>query len=881
MKLKQLAAILLAAFALAGPAGAQRAARPLTVRVDASSGAPRLLIRGEPRRARVFWGSPSPGTLRLPEKGGVVSYEFTPGVDEPAHATMHLRFGHMPGDIFMDDIRITDLAAGKDVLPPCGFEGGEQDFTREWHVWPPAERNTVGTVHVEPGAGSGGSAGLHIHIVQPPGGDWPDFHIYHEDNLALVAGHRYRVSFWAKAAPARDLTTAFYRPGPSYVYLGGPPGHFESQIRLAASAGVDLVSYETPVPWPAPGEPEDWRAVDAICEDILRANPHALMIPRIGLYAPQWWKDAHPDELMRWEDGGLHGGIATPASAIYRRDAAARLTALVTHLERRFGEHMAGYHPTGQNTGEWFYMDSWDHPLNGYSPRDARAFRDWLRTRYGSEDALRRAWSDPSVDFDRAEVPSAAARHAAPAGIFRDPAAERPLIDFVEFQQESMAGCVCELAHAVRTASAGRKLVLFFYGYLFEFGPMQTGPACAGHYALRRVLSCPDIDVLCSPISYGDRGPLGSAPSMSAAESVALAGKMWLNEDDTRTYLVRDNDLGPDNVVTTLAATNGELIRNVAQEAMRNFATWWMDLGSAGWYDDPGMWAEMKRLGKIDNELLRHPAPFRPQVALVLDERTITRLAEGCSVASAPCVYESRAMLGRMGAPYGQYLLDDAARGRVHAKLYVFANAWLLTAAQRAALRRATSGAAAVWCYAPGWLDSDRKSTEAMRELTGFRVRPISQTDAWATPTAQGRRLGLTKPFGVHARPRPLFAVVDARPEEALATYADGSVAVALRRGSGGASLFVGAPGVTPELLRIAVHAAGAHLFTSRDCCVYANGPFVALHAVSDGPVQVNVGRNAPVFDALTGQSLGRGPILSVSIQKGQNRILRIGRPPG
>ena len=62
-----------------------------------------------------------------------------------------------------------------------------------------------------------------------------------------------------------------------------------------------------------------------------------------------------------------------------------------------------------------------------------------------------------------------------------------------------MADCVCRLAHAARKASHGRKLLVFFYGYRFEFGPLRKGPATSGHYALRRVLNSPDIAVLCSP----------------------------------------------------------------------------------------------------------------------------------------------------------------------------------------------------------------------------------------------------------------------------------------------------------------------------------------------------------------------------------------------
>jgi beta-galactosidase len=857
---------------------ALRAAPPLTVRVDTSTGAPRLLINGQPRRARIFYGQPAAGTLPLSPQALQVSFEFTPDQTELSTATMHFRFGQIPGDVYLDDIRVTDLDTGRDTLPVCRFEGGDADFAREWFVWPPAPQNTVGTVRVEPNAGSDGSAGLRVHLKAPPGGVWPDFHIYHKPDLALVQGHRYRVTFRAKADPERNLTVAFYRPGTTYVYLGGPPGPYESEVRLAAGAGVDLVSFSIPLPWPAPGELVDWQGVDSICETTLRANPRALLLPRIPVYVPDWWKKTYPDELMRWEDG-LHAGIASPASQQYRRDASARLAALVEHLEAKFGDRFAGCHPCGQNTGEWFYMDSWERPLNGYAPCDAAAFRQWLRRRYANAAALRTAWGDPSADFDTAAVPSPAARHAAPDGVFRDPAAERPTLDFTEFQQESMADCVCEFARVVRRATQGRKLVVFFYGYVFEFGALPTGPGTSGHYALRRVLDCPDIDILCSPISYYDRGPGQSAPCMTAAESVALAKKMWLNEDDTRTYLAREENFpGAEHVVRTLAETNGELVRNVAQEALRNFATWWMDLPATGWFNDPGMWAEMARLRRLDEPLLRRPIPFRPQVATVLDERSMTRVAEGGTVVTRPGVYEARAALGRMGAPYGQYLLDDVARGRVHAKLYVFLDAWCLSAEQRAALLKATRGSVRVWCYAPGYFDEYRKSPEAMQELTGFTLKAVSPEKAWATPTKLGRRMGLLHPFGAQQPVRPLFAAADAEPGEVLATYPDGSAAVALRRVPSGPSLFVGAPGLTPELLRLAARMAGAHLYAHTDCCLYANGPYLALHATQDGSLALDTGRSGKVMDVLTGALVGRGPRLTLRMKRGETRVLKTGQ---
>ena len=406
---------------------------------------------------------------------------------------------------------------------------------------------------------------------------------------------------------------------------------------------------------------------------------------------------------------------------------------------------------------------------------------------------------------------------------------------------------------------------------------MSNGPATSGHYALRRVLNCPDVDVLCSPISYFDRGLGQSAPAMTAAESVALAGKMWLYEDDTRTCLGTGNAPGWADAVDTVEKTNQELLRNTAQCALRNFGTWWMDLGATGWFNDRRMWAEMRRLAALDEPLLQHPRPFRPAVAAVIDEPSMIRVAAGGHAATGPCVYEARRALGRMGTPYGQYLLDNVLAKRVHADIYAFLTAWSLSPTQRQQLLTATRGSLRIWCYAPGYIEPDRTSLVAMSELTGFRIKRVSGVWARAEPTPLGRRLGLRGALGI-ARPlEPLFAVADASADEALATYPDGSTAIALRDRGDDRSLFVGPPGLSSELLRLAARHAKVHLFTQSDCNIYANGPYLVLHASQDGPLEIDTGRAGPIRDVLTGQLIGNGPKLLLPLKKGDTRILAVG----
>jgi hypothetical protein len=552
------------------------------------------------------------------------------------------------------------------------------------------------------------------------------------------------------------------------------------------------------------------------------------------------------------------------------------VAALVEHLESKFGDRMAGYHPCGQNTGEWFYQSTWDNLLNGYAPADTVAWRVWLRKRYRSDAALQIAWRNPSATLSSVTVPAAAQRRATPTGTLHDPATQKALIDFAEFQQDAMADLVCELAQATRKASRGRKLVVFFYGYLFEFAPTRLGPATSGHYALRRVLDCPDIDVLCAPTSYFDRGLGGSAPTMTAAESVALAGKMWLNEDDTRTHLAESSDVAMYQGAKNLTETRNILLRNVAQEATRNFATWWMDLGAIGWFNESRLWDEMRRLEPVDRIFLDKRIAYRPEVAVVIDERSILESSASIWTVTETGISAARQAFGRMGAPYGQYLLDDVVGGRVRSKLYVFLNAWQLSAAQRKALRNHTRNACNLWCYAPGLHGGNRTSPEAMQELTGFRLVPVSPAKALATATELGRQLGLQTSLGVDRAVAPLFAAADATPAETLATYSDGSPAVALRKTAVGWSMFVGVPGLTSDLLRIAARKGGVHLYTQTDCNVYANGPIIALHAAQDGLVLLDTGRRGDVRGALTGDDIGSGPRLTLPMTKGDTRVLRV-----
>ncbi len=546
----------------------------------------------------------------------------------------------------------------------------------------------------------------------------------------------------------------------------------------------------------------------------------------------------------------------------YRADVCAHLEKISRHLSETFPDRFAGIHPCGQNTGEWFYLNSWERPLSGYDQATRAAFRQWLKSH-----------GDPQANT--AEPPTVDERRAHPNGLLRDPVREKRLLDFARFQQQEMADHVAAMAAACRRGTDGRKLVVFFYGYLFEFPPLSNGAPASGHYALSSLLKGRDIDILCSPISYTDREWIGTAPSMTAAESVERAGILWLNEDDSRTFLdLRKEEHVQEGGLVDLQQTRQVMRRNTAQAAIRGFGTWWMDLPAQGWFNDARIWKEMLLLDSVDAAMLDRREPFAPEIAAIVDEESMCHLPGGSAVLARSLIYDARAALGRCGAPYGQYLLDDVLVGRVPAKLQVLLSAWALSPAKRAdpgpAHARRCAGLVLrprIPVPGPGGRRGDQggdgirgqggQHCDGGSDAHGGRqeARPRGAVGAQTSypPALQcegvgGRDAGDV--FRRHARRR-------------CAALAKGDRRLR-RRASVDAR-------VDPALAKV----AGVHLFTEGKATVWAAEGYISLQAHETGPLLLNTGRQGKVVDALDGTVLGDGPEVTLTLKKGEVRVLK------
>ena len=803
------------------------AVEPVEVRVRQTAGGPQLFVDGVAVRPR--WVYPAHGAkLVMAEKEPRrFSFDFDVASAE-AYLRVQLSFNKILRGRERASVTVRDVAI-------TAADGAKVDFTGKWEI---VDNGSTG----EGTVGADGTLSAAIHPAK-------ETHVYgnfcFDAKVRAPAKGRCTLSFEALSSGGQPVYPRVYEYTKTY-YQRRPLGEddYDATIRLAAAAGVDIVTPPLPSCWRPPEMPQDWSQLDAQMRHLVALNPRALVVPRIGADMPEWMLKDHPEYYML-DDKGVRQSKGSVSCRPYRRAAVAHVEKLTRHLQETFPRHFAGLHVCGQNTGEWFYYHSNSDHYLGYDVSTRDAFRDWLRQE-----------GDP--DAATAEVPTARERRAGLADGFHDPARARRVTSFNAFQQHEIVSLLNDFGAAIRRGSNGKCLAVFFYGYHWELA--GTG-AESGHLGVNWLIenARENIDMLGAPISYaGRRTWPGTADVMSPAETLARAGIMWIHEDDTRTYREPVWDFitccgGPK---IDKAQTIRTLRRNLAQDAIRGFGCWWMDLFGRGWFADPDLWQVLDDLKPLDEAMLRRSRPFSPDIAFLTDETSMALTAGPLRPGMAASL--SRGAFSACGAPYGQYLVEDVAKRPLDAKLRYYAVACGLPESARAALasdRLSHPERTRVWCWASGLVTPTGADVAAMQRLTGFETVRLPAFARDVYPTPLGIRRGLRKDAWPtkHDVQLPLFTVRTNATDEVWATYAGGEPAIVVRRhAAGGADVFAGnvrAQG--PEEIAAYARLAGVHLYSAPGkAAVWAAEGFTMVQALEAGELALDFGNGQTKTDA-------------------------------
>ncbi|MBN1343691.1 MAG: beta-galactosidase [Phycisphaerae bacterium] len=851
----------------------------LTAEVKPLHGSPTIFVDGKPQTPLMFFGwatDAGPTRIALAPAWRQYHVTFTAPEDNKGNCGVHIRVGSAAGTIWVDDAQFHEgpfrsWCADNRLL--CGdWESDRPTADAAWTLFVKEEVGAKAGWEFDTESTHAGKQSCRITISKP-GSAAMHVHLY-QTGLTVKKGKRYTFSVWLKADKDREAEIQALHHGPPWrIYSGSEDSPTFEEFRLAAGAGVHMHSFGIPMPWPRPGEAPDFSGVDRAIEQVLRADPKALLLPRFGCDPPGWWYELHPDEALQFDDGTRRPVCV--ASMVWRKELPGHLRRLVEHCEAKYGDHMLGYHPCAQHTGEWFYPKTWEARHCGFSPAMRRGFAAWLKEKYGTVEVLRSAWSRTDASFDRIDVPTVRQRAEASHGLFRDPARERWVVDFFEYLQVAMVEPLELIAPVIKAATQRRKLVVFFYGYLFEISGLPLGPQTSGHLKLARLLGHPDVDIVCSPISYLDRGLGGIGAFMVPVDSVRAAGKLWLNEDDTRTYLTPKN--AGYGRVETPQQTAWVHQRDFGRLLPRRLACWYMDLGGTGWLGGQDIWDNVAALRAIYDRHLTEPATWSPEVAVIVDEESPAYLACNRTIMS-PLLSGIRQQLYRMGAPFGIYLLGDFVNGRVPpAKVILFLGCFHMTPNVREAIARQLPGRTAVWFYGSGYL-SDRASTDQMSDLIGMRLREVTDpTVAMAKVTEATKPLtqGLSGvSFGSNQKLRPIWAVEPAPELETIARFGDQSIAVAAVKKDGDRSVYIGTVTAPAGLLRNTLRTGGVHVWIDTDDVLLTDGSFLCIEASAAGKKVVHLPSTRRILDLPSRKEVAqRAERIEVTLARGETRL--------
>jgi DNA-binding NarL/FixJ family response regulator len=625
-----------------------------------------------------------------------------------------------------------------------------------------------------------------------------------------------------------------------------------SQMARAARAGVRVFSTLVELVCPMPPDDTVYEALDERVERIADADRTAYLMPRIVFLPMPLWQSQYPGEMQMLESGST--GEPSIASEHFWAEAARSLRLLIEHIGRTsYGARVIGYH---LERGEWFQPAAGGFDRS-YANREG--FRRWLRAKYSdSEVALRAAWYDGSVQFYTAEIPAPPTPTSGVA--FFDPRRERRWVDFMEYTSDVTADRILALADAVKAATDGNALVSVSYGYTWEFLH-----AWSGHLALERVLSSPSVDILSGPVSYSDRAPGCSGALPVPVDSVAAHGKLWISEDDTKTHLApgssNANSFNPR--MDSPTATDSVHTRCIGTALAHQTGISWMDLWGEGWLDSDTIWSRIGSFGTYWGALQKTRKFQDPDVAALIDERSLCHLSGGDAIAKR-IIHGNREALLRCGASVGFYLQSDVLLKSfpVNAKLYLFLNPYRLSEDERKAIRERLRlpGRTIVWMYAVGAMTDRTAIEEPTPDVVGINLHPQPWNSEIGTriieaghPIVQhleGRALGIRE------RLSPSYFVDDDSPGiTVLGEYTQtGLPSLAVRNFEGWTSVFCGEPALTPELLRGLCRFAGVHLYTRapEDYVQIGNG-WLSMHILRDGQRTLTLPEGTTLFDIAEG----------------------------
>lgn len=563
----------------------------------------------------------------------------------------------------------------------------------------------------------------------------------------------------------------------------------EEYIKGLWNAGIKIYYVPANTNWARPGkhyinkegkecyQKTGFEAFEEEVRTLLKSAPDAYIFVRLGMHPPRDWVESHPDEVMRYSDGGTRPvnltsgpysenlpGCYSLCSQAWRDEGIKALNEFCDLVDKSdFADRIIGYFLAAGGTSEWYYrtniIDLENKRVAGHSPAFKAEFGRILKKKYKTVENLRKAWRMEDASFENPKIPSfddqmfirfydkivtalctyestgkdfnLGAGEDAPNhfGVILNDDKYRFFRDFYDAWHLGTANTIIAFADAIRKKyKGGGKLVGSFYGAMgcTDFYSVSN---CTG---VLEILNSGKVDFLAAPGVYNNREPGGYVAQREMQDSFRLRNMLFIAEDDSRTH--REIDLYRDaGELYTLRDTEVTLKRDFARNLTEGTFSWWLDQHwEGGRYMDEGIYDLFKQQQHIADIACRYGKVKSNEIAIIYDLESMHYVSSylDCYMID----YYRSSDLGRIGAGVDYYFHDDMSNPKMpDYKVYLMINLFCLTDEEREAIKQkaAKNGATLIWLYAPGLINPEkdkRLSAENMKDLIGINVEMKNET---------------------------------------------------------------------------------------------------------------------------------------------------------
>ncbi len=751
------------------------------------------------------------------------------------------------------------------------------------------------------------------------------------------------------SANGPDLEVRSYKGRPT-VFLNQKPyplvgfntfgkAAFDRSMALSYQQGFSIyfISADTADFWkgdrvttPLAGARSNAFDLDAQAAHVLAGDPNGYLVVRFTPSPPADWPQLHPDEYFVNSEE-TKGRAPSLASDLYYRQVNEFSAAVVRYCESRpWANRVVAYANFGAVEIEGTSEDAGTGSLYDRSQPMIRYWREFLRKKYVSTEALRAAYGYPTATFETTLPPIDRLRGPAPLVsallYWQDRKDNQPLRDYLELESELFASRWRDNVAAMQTAANRKVLFLFdglkqtmlgwnqtgFFDVPASPGERGTGSwnpyypelmAASGSMHAAQIFSLPHFDGLITPHDYQARGVGGVYEPEGIVDSAVLRGKLFLAEMDTRTY----SGTGPKNdigIARNDAEYAADTWRNLAAGWTRGFTSYWMEFGS-GWFDAPGIRKIIGRQVQAMREALEWTHETVPGIAMILDDSSVLETNGTGNYLNEAVMWEQKMGMARAGVPHNIYLFDDLTLDNFpDQRVYYFPNLFRVDGRRMEILRKKVfrDGHVVIWGPGSGISDGDKISAESARRLTGFPFRMIPVNTPrrvllsnFDHPVTAGLPADLT--IGGPLAYGPLLLPLDGtelgaawvigglqNAGLAIKEFGKGATnsGIAGPRGEGDyAAIFTVAVNLPAALWRNIARYAGAHVYSETNDVLVADSSVVALQSLQSGRKRIVLPGRFRVRDVVTGEDYTPAPTQEITfdLKAPQTRVFQLSKP--